>query len=73
MLRREAVVWKQLIHDNIVPFRGVTLDPFQIVSEWIPCGDLTGYINTNPHVNPIKLVSFVCSSSKRVLTFGSAG
>ena len=52
-------MWKQLIHDNIVPFKGVTLDPFQIMSEWMPGGDLTGYINTNPHANPIKLVSLV--------------
>ena len=52
-------MWKQLIHDNIVPFKGVTLDPFQIVSEWMPGGDLTGYINTNPHVSPVKLVSLV--------------
>ena len=59
MLHREAVMWKQLIHDNIVPFKGVTLDPFQIVSEWMPGGDLTGYINTNPHASPLKLVSLV--------------
>ena len=59
MLHREAVMWKQLIHDNIVPFKGVTLDPFQIVSEWMPGGDLTGYINTNPQASPIELVSLV--------------
>ena len=52
-------MWKQLIHENIVPFKGVTLEPFQIVSEWMPGGDLTGYINTNPHASPIKLVSLV--------------
>ena len=59
MLHREAVVWKQLVHDNIVPFTGVTLDPFQIVSEWMPGGDLTDYINANPHTNHVKLVSLV--------------
>jgi len=56
MLHREAVMWKRLTHPNIVPFKGVTLDPLQIVSEWMPGGDLTGYINLNPQVDRISLV-----------------
>ena len=64
-------MWKQLIHDNIVPFKGVILDPFQIVSEWMPGGDLTGYINANPHTNPVELVSlvFVPSCNASLLSY----
>ena len=57
MLSREAVIWQRLTHANIVPFRGVTLDPLRIVSEWMSGGDLTGYINLNPRVNRVHLVS----------------
>ena len=39
MLHREAVMWKRLTHPNIVPFKGVTLDPLRIVSVWMPGGD----------------------------------
>lgn len=54
-------MWKRLSHPSIVPFKGVTLDPLQIVSEWMPGGDLTGYISLNPRANPIDLVSIVWS------------
>jgi len=50
-------MWKRLTHPNIVPFKGVTLDPLQIVSEWMPGGDLTDYISLNPQANRINLVS----------------
>lgn len=57
MLYREAVRWKRLTHPNIVPFRGVTLDPLQIVSEWMSGGDLTSYVSLNPQADRIGLVS----------------
>jgi len=50
-------MWKRLKHPNIVPFKGVTLDPFQIVSDWMAGGDLTDYISLNPQANRINLVS----------------
>ncbi|KAF9644348.1 kinase-like protein [Thelephora ganbajun] len=56
MLHREAVMWKRLTHVNIVPFKGVTLDPLRIVSEWMPGGDLTAYISQNPRANRIDLL-----------------
>ena len=54
---REALLWKRLTHPNIVPFKGVTLDPLQIVSEWMPGGDLTDYIGLNPPADRVNLVS----------------
>ena len=51
-------MWKRLRHQNIVPFIGVTQDPLQFVSEWMPNGTLTQYLSQNPGVNRVNLVSF---------------
>ncbi|KAF9642665.1 kinase-like protein, partial [Thelephora ganbajun] len=53
---KEAVVWKQLDHPNIVPFKGATLDPLQLVSEWMPGGELREYVKNNSGTNPISLL-----------------
>ena len=58
---KEAVIWKRLSHPNIVPFLGVTKDPIQFVSEWMPNGTLTQYVNKNPSSNRITLVSSPCN------------
>ena len=50
-------MWKHLRHQNIVPFIGVTQDPLQFVSEWMPNGTLTDYLGTNPGANRVGLVS----------------
>ena len=57
MLCREVLIWRRLIHPNIVPFRGATLSPPQIISEWMSGGDLTTYINLNSDANRVALVS----------------
>lgn len=49
-------MWKRLIHPNIVPLLGVTIDPFQLISEWMPGGDLPKYIKKNPNVDRLGLV-----------------
>jgi serine/threonine protein kinase len=56
-------MWKPLTHPNIVLFRGVTTNPLQIVSEWVPGGDLTTYINLRPHINPVTIVSLIARLS----------
>jgi len=56
MFYQEAVVWKRMDHPNIAPFRGVTLDPPQLVSDWMPAGDISEYINKRPDVNLLGLV-----------------
>ena len=50
-------MWKRLTHPNIVPLLGITLTPLQLVSEWIPNGDLRYYIEVNPNVDRLELVS----------------
>ena len=65
MVYREALMWKWLKHPNIVPFRGVTLEPLQILSEWMSNGDLTVYIKQNPDASRVTLVRPPFSPSKQ--------
>ena len=50
-------MWKHLNHSNIVPFKGVTFEPPQLVSEWMDNGELREYLRTNPEADLISLVS----------------
>jgi serine/threonine protein kinase len=43
-------------HPNVVPFKGVTFNPHQLVSEWMPGGELRDYVKKNRDANPIQLV-----------------
>ena len=51
-----AVVWKHLAHSNIVPLLGATIDPPQLVSDWMCGGDLNEYITNNPDADRQGLV-----------------
>ena len=53
-LYSEAVVWKRTSHPNIVPFHGATLDPPQLISEWMY--DLMEFIKERPKTNRLGLV-----------------
>ena len=53
---KEAIIWKRLRHPNVVAFIGVTRNPLQFVSEWMPNGTLTEYVNENPSANRVGLV-----------------
>ena len=69
-------MWKRLRHQNIVPFIGVTQDPLQFVSEWMPKGTLTDYTLTdylgkNPGANRISLVSFSRATNALLMPFSS--
>ena len=62
-------MWKHLRHQNIVPFIGVTQDPLQFVSEWMPNGTLTDYLGTNPGANRVGLVSLSRAIDSLPITF----
>jgi len=49
-------MWKRLKHRNIVALIGVTQDPLQFVSEWMPNGILTEYLEEHPDADRIRLV-----------------
>ena len=64
-------MWKHLRHQNIVPFIGVTRDPLQFVSEWMPNGTLTQYLGKNPGVNRVDLVGFPLVTTTLLVPFSS--
>ena len=55
--RQVTVVWKHITHPNIVPLLGVTTNPPQLISDWMPGGDLTEYVTSHPDTDRISLVS----------------
>jgi len=57
-------MWKRLTHPNILPLLGVTITPPQLVSNWMPGGDLQEYIKKNADANRLGLVCIpsVCPS-----------
>ncbi|KAF9643878.1 hypothetical protein BDM02DRAFT_3191109 [Thelephora ganbajun] len=53
---KEAVMWKRLKHPNIVPLLGVTIAPLQLISTWMPGGNLPEYIKTHPDADRLEFV-----------------
>lgn len=49
-------MWKHLVHPNILPLLGATVTPLQLISDWMPGGDLPNYIRKNPNVDRLGLV-----------------
>jgi len=47
-------MWKRMSHPNVVQFRGVTLNPPQLVSDWMK--DLMEFIKESPNTNRLGLV-----------------
>ena len=56
MFFREVLIWRWLKHENFVPFVGATLENLQIMSGWMPNGDLTAYIKHRSSANRVALV-----------------
>ena len=56
MLCKRTAMWKHLGHLNVVQFLGATLDPPQLVSDWMPNGGLMEYVTVHPKENRLKLV-----------------
>ena len=54
---REAVTWKRMVHPNVVPLLGITIsEQLQLISNWMPGGDLSKYIKEYPNVDRLALV-----------------
>jgi hypothetical protein len=49
-------MWKRLTHPNILPLLGITITPFQLISNWMSGGDLPDYIEKNPDSDRLVLV-----------------
>ena len=61
-------MWKHLEHHNIVPFLGITPTPLQLISKWMPGGDLPEYIKKNPDADRLGLVNSPAVVLNPVLT-----
>ncbi|KAG6865628.1 hypothetical protein C0993_007899, partial [Termitomyces sp. T159_Od127] len=57
MHAKEAILWAQLLHPNILPFFGLARIESQLafVSPWALNGNLVNYLVHNPHVNRLLL------------------
>ena len=49
-------MWKHTAHPNLIPLLGITLNPLQLISDWVPGGYLTEYIKKHPDVDRLTLV-----------------
>ncbi|KAG6906902.1 hypothetical protein DXG01_011457 [Tephrocybe rancida] len=54
---KEAIVWAQLSHPNVLPFYGLAHSPSRLafVTRWATQGDLTQYLRQHPGANGILL------------------
>ena len=53
-------MWKYLSHPNIVLFLGITSTPLQLISEWMPNGNLPKYIRKHFGADRLGLVGAPC-------------
>jgi len=55
---REAVLWKQFRHPNLLPLVGATKssDTPMMVSEWMENGTIMNFVTACPQTNRLKLV-----------------
>lgn len=53
----EVALWVKLDHPNILQCFGITLHPLQIVTEWMPNGDVMEYLRERRGTDRIRLVS----------------
>jgi serine/threonine protein kinase len=60
---QEVVIWKHLTHPNILPLLGTTIAPLQLISHWMPGGDLPEYIKKNSDADRLGLVGAPLSCS----------
>ena len=59
MFNQVVAVSKHLKHPNIVPLLGVTTEPLELISEWMPGGELLGYIAGHPDADRLSLLRFL--------------
>ena len=54
-----AAISKHLKHPNIVPLLGAATEPLELISEWMPGGELLGYLARRPDADRLSLVCFL--------------
>ena len=56
--RGDVALWVKLDHPSVLRCFGVTIDPFQIITEWMPNGQAIGYVQKHQDADRVRLVSF---------------
>jgi serine/threonine protein kinase len=65
---REALVWHELHHTNVLPFLGIDKDLFpdrplpSLITPWMERGTLSDYIKSSEYLASRDELSFVCVS-----------
>ena len=59
MLCKPASIWGGLVHENVLPFRGVDTSVFQLalVYDWCDSGNIMQYLESHPDASKQKLVA----------------
>ena len=59
ILRKRVSIWESLIHENVLPFRGVDTSVFQLalVCDWCDNGNIIQYLESHPNASRSKLVT----------------
>ena len=60
-------MWMRLKHPNIVQCLGATVNPSQIVMDWMLKGEVMDYLQNDRDASRVQLVSFPVSASKEPL------
>jgi hypothetical protein len=64
----KVVIWSGLRHENIIPFLGISENPYpSVISNWMRHGDLTNYLRLSPEVDGSRLVSRQIVQSPRLI------
>jgi serine/threonine protein kinase len=72
-LCREALVWRQLRHRNVLPFIGLNTSIFpentipSLISPWMENGSLRDYIKSSTYKAADQVSSLVCRSVQTTL------
>ena len=51
-----AATWKQLVHRNVAPLLDFTIDPSQLVLDWLSDEDVRSYVANHPDADRLNLV-----------------
>lgn len=52
----KVVAWTKLDHPNVLRCFGVTVDPFQMLTEWMPNGQVMNHVEVQNGVDRVRLV-----------------
>lgn len=65
--RGDVAVWANLDHQNILRCFGVTIDPFQIMTEWMPNGEAMQYVRERQDADRVLLVSSPATNTRKAI------